>query len=389
MRQNNYPLHIFLFLVSVFTTLLAGAELATGHSFFYGTERLGFGDLAKGISFSACFLLFLTVHEFGHYFTAMYHKVRCSLPFYIPIFIPFSPFNIGSFGAVIRIRQVPPSRRIYFDIGVAGPLAGFVVSLGLLVYGLMTLPPMESTVLAIHPEYQQMFGGVPSIEQIRTVQVPVGVGSNLLFWIMTQILPMDRAQLPPAFELMHYPVVFLGYLTCFFTALNLLPIGQLDGGHVTYGLFGRRIAGRVSRIAILALLVMGGTGVMRLEAYDQNLFQDMFWYVVDQAGEMVLCIGLYGYVLSRLFKHLGWPKVLGLALALGGFQFFFNLLLMPVESNPIWLVYAFLAVRVLGVDHPEALDDEPLTLRQRLLGYLSMLIFVLCFSPSPLVLMGN
>jgi membrane-associated protease RseP (regulator of RpoE activity) len=193
--------------------------------------------------------------------------------------------------------------------------------------------------------------------------------------------------MPPAFELMHYPALFVGYLTCFFTALNLLPMGQLDGGHVTYGLFGRRVAGRVSRIVVILLLLMGGTGVMRLETYDPAYFGEPIWYALDQGVEMLMCLGLYAFVLGRIFPHLPWLRIAGLALALGGFQYCFNLLIGPVESNPIWLVYAFLAVRVLGVDHPEAFDDRPLSKRQRMLGYLAILIFILCFSPAPLIMM--
>ncbi|MEM7038137.1 MAG: site-2 protease family protein, partial [Bacteroidota bacterium] len=176
MRVNlgNIPLHIFLFLITVFTTLMAGTELVSGKSFFWGpeAERLTFGEIGQGWQFSFAFLLFLTVHEFGHYLTAVYHRVKCSLPYYIPVFFPFMPMNIGSFGAVIRIRELPGSRRKYFDIGVAGPLAGFVVAVGLLVYGFATLPPMEEYVLNIHPDYVKVFDGVPTMAQMEGKRIP-------------------------------------------------------------------------------------------------------------------------------------------------------------------------------------------------------------------------
>lgn len=387
MRQQNYPLHIFLFLVSVFTTMMAGAEMVTGRSFFASGDMpagLDLGDLGEGVVFSFCFLLFLTVHEFGHFLTAVYHRVRCSLPYYIPILIPGMPLNIGSFGAVIRIREVPPSRRIYFDIGVAGPLAGFVIALGMLIYGLLDLPPMVETVLAIHPEYMEQFGGIPTHDDLAGKGGMLLLGESILTRFLMNVLPIDRSQLPPGFEMMHYPFIFVGHLTLFFTALNLLPIGQLDGGHVVYGLFGRRVAGAVSRVAVLALLVVGGTGVMRLAPFDpsQGTWLD---YLLNEVLVMAVYLAIVYTVCSRVFAGRPLWHYLLMALGLGLAQYGFNLLL-PVTSNPIWVLYAWIASRLMGLDHPVALDDRPLSLRQRVLGWLAILIFVLCFTPSPVVL---
>ena len=268
MKKHNYPLHIGLFLVTVFTTLMAGAELRTANAFFWGD--LTFASLGEGWLFSLAFLSFLTVHEFGHFFAARFHNVRTSLPYYIPIFIPIGILNIGSFGAVIRIREMPPSRRKYFDIGVAGPLAGFVISILLLVIGFLTLPesPWTGYLGELHPEMMRLdhiWTLDEAVEASRGFPV-ISAGSNIIYDGLASWLA-EPSLLPPGHEVMHYPLLFVGYLTLFFTALNLLPIGQLDGGHVVYGLFGKQIHSWVSRLAVLALIFFGGTGLMELPEY--------------------------------------------------------------------------------------------------------------------------
>ena len=106
--------------------------------------------------YSIPFLTILTVHEFGHYLTAKYHNVKVTLPFYIPLWLGFIPlpFTIGTAGAFIRIKEMIHSRKQYFDIGIAGPLAGFVVAVLVLTYGFTHLPPPEY-IFEIHPEYKE------------------------------------------------------------------------------------------------------------------------------------------------------------------------------------------------------------------------------------------
>jgi membrane-associated protease RseP (regulator of RpoE activity) len=395
MMRQRYPLHIFLFLLTVLTTLVAGAELTTAKALVFPPEMpwketlLGmYGRIANGIwdgaAFSFAFLAFLTVHEFGHYFTAVYHKVKCTLPYYIPIYIPGAP-NIGSFGAVIRIREVPSSRRKYFDIGVAGPLAGFVVALGILIYGFSHLPPMESTVLGIHPEYIDMFGGVPTEADMANAPGVLRFGGSLLFEFLRWVFGAD-VNMPPSFEIAHYPYLFVGFLTLFFTALNLLPIGQLDGGHVTYGLFGARNAGIISRVTVLCLLLVGGIGMFSMR--DIEVFgQGLPWYeLLSNMAITSLYFAFLYYVLRRLFKDrpVKWLLVAtGLIVAL---QFSIALGFGTAMPNLIWLLYAFLAVRMIGVDHPIAPNDTPLTKGQKILGWAAILIFILCFSPNPISL---
>ena len=388
MKQHNYPLHIFLFLITVFTTMMAGTELISGRSFFYETDlapRLSWGEITMGWQFSFAFLGFLTVHEFGHYLTAVYHRVRCSLPYYIPIFFPFMPVNIGSFGAVIRIREIPSSRRKYFDIGVAGPLAGFVVAVFVLMLGFLTLPPLEEFVYGIHPNFAET--GIPTAEQVAQGSFPLAMGSNLLFEFLAAVLPVDASQIPPPWEAYHYPLIFVGYLTLFFTALNLLPIGQLDGGHVVYGLFGAKRAGVISRVAVFGLLLIGGTGIMTIDEFSPNAYGSHREFVLFQVIKFVLYSALVYHVINRIFKSWRWRKVLVAALSLLGIQALIVLIFPGIRVNEIWLLFAFLSVSFVGVDHPVAKDDTPLSRRQKILGWLAILIFILCFSPSPLYLL--
>lgn len=388
MKKHNYPLHIFLFLVTVFTTMMAGAEHRLAGLFFnpvnLGPGSLDFSQIGEGWLFSLSFLTFLTFHEFGHYFTALYHGVRTTLPFYIPIFLPFSVVNIGSFGAVIRIREVPGSRRKYFDIGVAGPLAGFVVSIVLLVIGFSTLPPWEGYLGNIHPEYLN-FGSIPSQEAAREIfqgsVMPV-TGHNLLYDMLGSLFA-DPRNLPPAHEVYHYPLLFAGFLTLFFTALNLLPIGQLDGGHVVYGLFGKRVHGIVSRVAVLGLLLVGGTGLMYLPAYAPAQWGTWWYYAGNHALVFLLYGGLVYLVMRRMDPNWSLGMRLAMTIGLMALQFGANLLFPDIQPNGLWLVYVLLSVTMIGLDHPASLEEAPLNLGRKVLGWLAILIFLLCFSFNP------
>lgn len=398
-NPQKYWLHIILFIASVFTTLMAGSELALGKSWMTGIfepDRPGgmaFSEITDGILYSFAFLTFLTFHEFGHYFTAVYHKVKCSLPYYIPIFIPFSVFNIGSFGAVIRIRQIPSSTKKFFDIGIAGPLAGFVVSILLLAIGFSTLPPLEEKIYNIHPDYEAVFGRMPSHKELQYYPGPrkvdddeetgafhyeppggyMMVGSNLMFEICEWAFVSDPSRVPPNFEMMHYPLLFVGFLTLFFTALNLLPIGQLDGGHVVYGLFGRKNSGIISRVTVVLLMAFGGTGFVEFSG----------WEEIYSPG---LYLMFLLFVFQKIFGEKSWHWPLAGALGLFVSQGLVNYLMGGIEPSAIWLIYSFLAVRFVGLDHPLAQNEHPLDTKRKILGWLAILIFILCFSPNPIFL---
>jgi membrane-associated protease RseP (regulator of RpoE activity) len=378
--KNRYLLHVFLFLVTVLTTLMAGAELVTGRELLL-TGTLSWSELWRGIPFSFTFLAFLTVHEFGHYFLAMAHRVKCSLPYYIPIFIPGAP-NIGSFGAVIRIRELPSSRKKYFDIGVAGPLAGFVVAIGTLIYGFTHLPPLEEYIYSIH-DYKSAYGGLPSEAMMENAPGVLRFGGSLFFEGMIWLF-RDQPNMPPSYEMQHYPFLLVGFLTLFFTALNLLPIGQLDGGHITYGLFGARRAGVVSRVAVFCLLLLGGTGILTMDDL-RILVSGIAWYeVLFRIGTTSLYLILIHYVLRRIFsgRSRSW-LVLGTTLMVV-FQFLVGSTIRTTSPGIIWLLYSWMAVRMVGLDHPVAPDDSPLSLPQKVLAWSAFLIFVLCFSPNPI-----
>jgi len=374
-------IHLGLFVLAWATTMMAGAEFATGKIWFVEGMDI---DFWKGLPYSIAFLAFLTVHEFGHYLTALYHNVKTTLPYYIPLYIPFSGFNIGSLGAVIMLRQVPDSTRKFFDIGIAGPLAGFVVSLILLTYGFTHLPPLEETVFTLHPEYEEVFGHVPSEVEMNDwlktelVNQSVAVGTNLLFEWMAKTLPSDPSQVPPAHELMHYPFLFVGFITLFFTALNLLPIGQLDGGHVVYGLFGRKNAGIIARIAAVVLLLLGGTGLVEIRDIDSSNMLDMGIYAL-----FVI------FVFTHIFSKEEWQKVSIAALSLFLVQMALKWFYPSIESNPLWLLYTLLAVRMIKLDHPKALFEHKLSPGRKALGWLSIVIFILCFTLQPLRIIGE
>src|SRR5690606_26078628 len=158
-------------------------------------------DFARGFAYSVPLLLILTVHEFGHYFVAMFHKVKASLPYYIPIPpIPFFPFNLGTMGAVIRLRSRPVRNIQNFDIGIAGPLAGFVVALVVLFYGFQTLPPPEY-IYQFHPAYEAYgtdYADVVYDDAFLSEHGPVldvKIGTNLIFWLFSKTVD-DPARVP-------------------------------------------------------------------------------------------------------------------------------------------------------------------------------------------------
>ena len=250
--------------------------------------------LVEGIPFAATLLFILTVHEFGHYFAARRWGVKASLPYFLPL--PYISF-LGTLGAVIKIRSPIPHKRALLDIGAAGPLAGFVVALIACFVGLARSAVISADYFHIYP---------------------IDLGSPLLFsGIAALVLP----EIGPDQLVLLDPIAFAGWVGLFITAFNLFPIGQLDGGHIVYALFGswhRHIA----RTAYAILLAMGVYGILSL-----------IWEL----------------------PH-GWPGWLGLA-------FFLT---------------------IFGKDHPPPYDTfTSLDRRRRLVGYLCLLIFVICFTPVP------
>ena len=227
-QTPKFVFPILLFLATVFTTLWAGA---------YNTRsnpRIGPLDLllqdprslVRGIPYAITLLTILLTHELGHYVYSRKHRVPATFPMFIPGF----PHLIGTFGAVIRMRGPILSRKALFDIGVAGPIAGFLVALPALVIGIKL-----STV--IHT--QQAYG--------------YQLGEPLIFQFFSWLI---IGPLPQGYEVLIHPVGLAAWFGLLVTSLNLLPIGQLDGGHVAYALWGSRQ--RSMALAMIPILLVLG-----------------------------------------------------------------------------------------------------------------------------------
>jgi membrane-associated protease RseP (regulator of RpoE activity) len=381
-------IQVGLFVLTFITTTFAGAEWAYGTRIYSITEEgeiilnaaYSWSDFQSGFAFSIPLLLILTVHEFGHYFMAMFHKVKTSLPYYIPIPpIPFLPFSIGTMGAVIRLRTKPRSNLENFDIGLAGPLAGFIVALFILAYGFMTLPPQEY-IFQFHPEYEHYGAKYADIvytdEYVKQQKgvIDVEIGTNLIFWLFGEVFA-DPARVPNAHEIMHYPILLSCYIALFVTCLNLLPIGQLDGGHVVYGLFGFRVHKFVASIFFVLLMFYAGLGLP---------------YINPLLPKWELLLGIVGYALflTLAFRGLGLPKkdTIMYALLMAAVQYLLMLVYPGIEGYQGWLLFGFLLGRVIGVQHPPSEIEQPLDSKRVVLGWITLAVFVLCFSPAPIVI---
>jgi membrane-associated protease RseP (regulator of RpoE activity) len=273
-------LHLGLLLATVVTTVIAGA-LQQGVN-----PLLTPGLLYKGIPFSFTLLLILGTHEMGHYLVSRRHHLDVTLPYFIPA--PPIPFIIGTFGAFIRIRSPIKDKRALLDVGCAGPLTGVLVAIPVILIGLKL-----STVTVIG-------GGEESLT----------LGEPLLFKLLSW---MALGAMTPEQNIILHPVAFAGWIGLLVTALNLLPVGQLDGGHVAYALFPEYH--RYISLGVLGLLVVCGV-----------------WF---------------------------WQG---------------------------WLMWAVL-LAFLGWRHPAPYEFwVPLDRRRRVLGIITIVVFVLTFSPAPFVL---
>ena len=359
-----------LFLVTLLTTTLAGSELCYGKSILSGEYT--WNDFYQGMNYYVPFLFILSVHEFGHYFTARYHKVRSSLPYYIPFYFPILfPFSIGTFGALIRLKDQVPSLKKNFDIGIAGPLAGFTAALIVLIWGFTHLPPAEY-IFSIHPDYQQY-----GMDYEKFVYQPgylkggfdISIGDNLLFNFLSSILA-DSSRMPNPHEIIHYPWLLAGYLSLVFTALNLMPIGQLDGGHVTYGLFGSKGHRWIAVSVFVVFVFFAGLGTV---------------HPGIPSDEMLISLPLYIGFLFFTLKGLKfyWQNTLILSLSIFILQYAVVWLFPQTLGFGSWLLFAFLLGRFIGIYHPKAQIEEPLSTGRKILGWIALIILITCFTPVP------
>jgi membrane-associated protease RseP (regulator of RpoE activity) len=245
-----------------------------------------------GLSFSLSLLFILTSHEMGHYIACRLYGVDATLPFFIPTPPLIGP--AGTFGAFIKIVSPLPSRRATFDIGVAGPIAGFVALIPVALIGFFTFRQTGTVPLAHLPEGTLVFSDPLFFHLLASV-----------FGINLQI-PM----LPNPF----YSAAWLGLLV---TSLNLIPSGQLDGGHAIYSVFGARIHYWTGRIAFIAMVVLSISGL-----------------------------------------------------------YFYN--------SPSGILFAVLLGVMMRIRHPEPLDNTPLDPTRKIVAFLTLLIFILSFTPFPI-----
>jgi membrane-associated protease RseP (regulator of RpoE activity) len=288
--RDRLWLHALLLLATFATTTLAGASFYHNYVTDIGMRPIRVAPmvlLVHGLWFSLSALTILGCHEMGHYLACRYYGINASLPY----FIPFLPFPFGTLGAVIRIRQPIRTKRVLFDIGVAGPIAGFVVLLPLFLVGmswsrLVRMPPMP--------------------------RGSVEFGEPLLFKLGEWLA---FGGIPKGYDVNLHPIAWGAWLGMMATALNLLPVGQLDGGHITYANFGKR-AHVISYVTLAILLVVG-------------VLVSLNWLV--WAGLLVLLLSVFGW------------------------------------------------------QHPPVADeDAPLDTNRLLVTLFALIMFALCFTPTPM-----
>ncbi|MEM8639673.1 MAG: site-2 protease family protein [Cyanobacteria bacterium P01_G01_bin.54] len=227
---NRPWLALGLLLVTLFTTTVVGTSLAGVSPEAFRTNPT---LLQQGLSYSLPLLLILGVHELSHYLTACYYNVRATLPYFVPM-----PFFLGTFGAFIQVRSPMPHRRALFDVAIAGPLGSFVLSLPLLWWGLslstITELTEDSNLLnfsSLDPRFSLLLGLLGKL----------ALGSQLAVDTAIQL----------------HPLAIAGYLGIIVTALNLMPVGQLDGGHIVHAMFGQRKAMIVGKVVQLLMVIYG------------------------------------------------------------------------------------------------------------------------------------
>ena len=386
MKYKTEIIQAVLFITTLITTTLAGAEAITGHFFLFesGDKSLRFPeDFWQGLKFSIPFLGILTFHEFGHFFTARYYKIKVSLPYYIPMWLSAITMSIGTMGAVIRIIGRTSSRKQYFDIGIAGPLAGFVVALGVLFYGFTNLPPLEY-IFTIHPEYAKFGANYPTeiLRDIKEMDGQLVLGDNLLFKFFKTYVA-DPKLLPPNFEIMHYPFIWAGYLSLFFTALNLIPIGQLDGGHILYGLIGKKNFKVISPVIFISFALFAGYGLFSIDEIKTIGKGGQYTDETDFLAWLLAYIFFLRICFSRISENQMTAWVLSLGVVVTQFLLSYIPQIATLHGFSGFLPFVFLLGRFLGVYHPEVEIDEPLDFKRKLLGWITLIIFILCFSPYP------
>jgi len=305
--QENSAINLLLFILTLISTFFAGAAYKNGEAITTAPElwaQLLPQNLIMGWPFACTLMAILTAHEFGHYFAARYHRVAVTLPYFIPLPPPIGLF--GTLGAFIKMKEPIPDRRKLFDIGVAGPLAGLVLAVPLLFIGLST---SELVTGALQPGIM--------LE-----------GNSILYYgakflVFGETLP----NFTTGKDVMMNQVTFAAWTGLLVTALNLLPVGQLDGGHTVFALFGDK-ARRINIAAIIGMALLGIAGIPALQ----------------ETLPFLKSIGFMG-----------------------------------------WFLWIGLIFGMIGPYHPPPLDDvTELDPTRKLVGYGMLVIFILIFVSAPL-----
>ncbi|MGB3975393.1 MAG: site-2 protease family protein [bacterium] len=218
-KKRSFPTPVILFVLTVLSTIAAGC-FHQGVNIFLEPWKF-----YKGLPFAITLLLILGIHESGHYFLCKLHRIPATVPYFIPM-----PNILGTMGAFIKIKGAITNRRALLDIGMAGPLAGFIIALPATIIGYI-LSPVVPTPL----------------------EEGLVLGNSILTWILEKILiPIPE----PGYGIMLHPVGFAGYIGLFVTAMNLLPVGQLDGSHVITALLGEK-QHLIAKITLVILIFSG------------------------------------------------------------------------------------------------------------------------------------
>jgi membrane-associated protease RseP (regulator of RpoE activity) len=241
LRPAQRPLlHLGLLLLTVGTAFHAFLWVFTSGAWTWA-------NVHQAVAYSLSLVAILGSHEMGHWLLARYHGVDASLPYFIPL-----PFGFGTLGAVIRIRGRIPNRNALVDIGAAGPLAGFLVALPVLVWGYAHAQVVDVPVTpATFPPLESAVGFLQTLLGKATRDIAGQAFGDSLLTLLVQRVVVGA--LPPGRDVLVNPFILAGWFGCVVTTLNLFPIGQLDGGHLAFANLGSR-AVRVGKVAALGLL---------------------------------------------------------------------------------------------------------------------------------------
>jgi membrane-associated protease RseP (regulator of RpoE activity) len=257
-KASNPRINLILFILTLFSVLLSGAMYGMQEPLPQQPLQAAWVLIKSGLPFAVTMIVVLGSHEFGHYLAGRYHGVHVTLPYFIPF--PFSPF--GTMGAFINMKEPPKNRRHLLDIGLAGPLAGLIVAIPALIIGLY-LSRVEALPAGPGSTGFSMEGNsiiylfLKFIVFGRVLPTPLTYGqlSPVLYWLRYfftgQPVPFG------GMDVMIGPVAFAAWAGILVTGLNLIPAGQLDGGHVLYVLFGRKVSLRVFSFILVGLVVLG------------------------------------------------------------------------------------------------------------------------------------